>query len=353
MMADFGSLEDWGLQAIVRGSTGYYCNTSATGSSTEHLTSCYGLLDTPKDEHHGLLLSFPGPFETAAMLTDELQDLYKPFYTVSHSSPAQNSPVGPTTPSDSVSVCKETKEEPEEVHQQKVKVHGDQPPAATATSTYMPKYKRRKNQQKRVVLQSTAKDLSSDMWAWRKYGQKPIKGSPYPRSYYRCSSSKGCIARKQVEQSCTDPSIFVITYTAEHNHSQPTRKNALAGTVRHKFSTTKTPTGSNSKAAKKGNSGGCSPNPGLVLSSPEARLLADEEESQERNIEREIKDENDGQIVDVKPDNGVLIPEVMFDDDFFSGICDWNAFMSELGDGHRLAETVSSESDLLKPIIPV
>lgn len=348
MMADFGSLEDWGLQAIVRGSTGYYCNTSAAiGSSTEHLNSCYDVLDTPKNEHHDLFFSFPGPYETAAMLTDELQDLYKPFYTVSQSSPARNSPVGPTTPSDSVSVCKEMKEEPEEVHQEEVKVHTDQPPAATATSTYMPKYKRRKNQPKRVVLQSTAKDLPSDMWAWRKYGQKPIKGSPYPRSYYRCSSSKGCIARKQVEQSCTDPSIFIITYTAEHNHSQPTRRNALAGTVRHKFSTTKSPTGSNSKAGRRGNSGGCSPNPSFVLSSPETPSLAEEEESQERSVEREIKNENDGQIFDVKPDNGDFIPEVMFDDDFFWGLCDWNGFMSELDDGHRATETFSSESDFL------
>ncbi|XVF87295.1 hypothetical protein PTKIN_Ptkin18bG0107700 [Pterospermum kingtungense] len=65
----------------------------------------------------------------------------------------------------------------------------------------------------------------SDSWAWRKYGQKPIKGSPYPRGYYRCSSSKGCPARKQVERSRTDPTMLVITYSSEHNHPWPASRN--------------------------------------------------------------------------------------------------------------------------------
>ncbi|KAF8413713.1 hypothetical protein HHK36_001705 [Tetracentron sinense] len=65
----------------------------------------------------------------------------------------------------------------------------------------------------------------SDSWAWRKYGQKPIKGSPYPRGYYRCSSSKGCPARKQVERSRVDPTMLVITYACEHNHPWPASRN--------------------------------------------------------------------------------------------------------------------------------
>lgn len=61
----------------------------------------------------------------------------------------------------------------------------------------------------------------SDCWSWRKYGQKPIKGSPYPRGYYRCSTSKGCSAKKQVERCRTDASMLVITYTSTHNHPGP------------------------------------------------------------------------------------------------------------------------------------
>ncbi|OEL35123.1 putative WRKY transcription factor 35 [Dichanthelium oligosanthes] len=102
--------------------------------------------------------------------------------------------------------------------------------------------KRRKNQARKVVCipapaasaggRTTGEVVPSDLWAWRKYGQKPIKGSPYPRGYYRCSSSKGCPARKQVERSRTDPSLLVITYNSEHNHPWPTQRNALAGSTR-------------------------------------------------------------------------------------------------------------------------
>ncbi|KAM3358137.1 putative WRKY transcription factor 65 isoform X1 [Capsicum galapagoense] len=65
----------------------------------------------------------------------------------------------------------------------------------------------------------------SDCWSWRKYGQKPIKGSPYPRGYYRCSSSKGCSAKKQVERCSKDASLFIITYTSSHNHPGPNLPN--------------------------------------------------------------------------------------------------------------------------------
>ncbi|CAA7399868.1 unnamed protein product [Spirodela intermedia] len=101
-----------------------------------------------------------------------------------------------------------------------------QPPKADSQSP-----KKRKVGEKTVVTvrvetaagksSKGAEGPPSDLWSWRKYGQKPIKGSPYPRGYYRCSTSKGCSAKKQVERSRTDPSVLIITYTSDHNHPGP------------------------------------------------------------------------------------------------------------------------------------
>ncbi|OIV92866.1 hypothetical protein TanjilG_01000 [Lupinus angustifolius] len=83
--------------------------------------------------------------------------------------------------------------------------------------------KKRKMRLKRVVripaISLKMSDIPPDDYSWRKYGQKPIKGSPHPRGYYKCSSVRGCPARKHVERALDDPSMLVVTYEGEHNHS--------------------------------------------------------------------------------------------------------------------------------------
>ncbi|RWW33792.1 hypothetical protein GW17_00001481 [Ensete ventricosum] len=177
----------------------------------------------------------------------------------------------------------------------------------------------RKNQQKKVVCHVPAAGLSSDVWAWRKYGQKPIKGSPYPR----CSSSKGCLARKQVERSRTDPGMFIITYTAEHNHPVPTHRNSLAGSTRHKFPST-TP------AAPAGEDGSGGPTlPGNASSSPPSSstaaglspntpLTASMEDELLRRPPPDGDDADDGEDEEVDEDEEMLLVEdmeVMGEDD--------------------------------------
>ncbi|AQK92450.1 WRKY transcription factor WRKY28 [Zea mays] len=100
-----------------------------------------------------------------------------------------------------------------------------------------PRPKRSKKRQvKKVVCEVPAAGgvVSTDLWAWRKYGQKPIKGSPYPRGYYKCSSLKSCTARKLVERSPAKPGVLVVTYIADHCHAVPAMLNALAGTTRNR-----------------------------------------------------------------------------------------------------------------------
>ncbi|GAA0165875.1 DNA-binding transcription factor [Lithospermum erythrorhizon] len=215
-MAEFGDDEDWSLEAIVGGS-----NNMAMINTRNHPCSL-GTLGITQDEadDQDFLFSFSDQVVKSPMhLDDRLEALYKPFYPFSDSITSQTS---------NLLAPKESKNDQEEDRGKQGHVE---------TPTCSPSSKKRRNQEKRVVTQVKAEDLSSDMWAWRKYGQKPIKGSPYPRSYYRCSSMKGCLARKQVDQSCTDAGVYIVTYTEEHCHSQPTKRNSLAGTVRQKFPT--------------------------------------------------------------------------------------------------------------------
>ncbi|ESQ33792.1 hypothetical protein EUTSA_v10007691mg [Eutrema salsugineum] len=198
--------------------------------------------------------------------------------------------------------------------------------------------KRRKSQAKKVVCipapaamnsRSSGEVVPSDLWAWRKYGQKPIKGSPFPRGYYRCSSSKGCSARKQVERSRTDPNMLVITYTSEHNHPWPIQRNALAGSTRSSSSSSSPNPNSSKSSVANANvnanataSSSCSQNnPHLPSSSttpPPLSASAVKDEHQEDDMELEnVEDDEDNQIAPYRPE---LHHQHNQPDDFFADL---------------------------------
>ncbi|KAI4314117.1 hypothetical protein L6164_027053 [Bauhinia variegata] len=76
----------------------------------------------------------------------------------------------------------------------------------------------------KIIVQTTSEvDLLDDGYRWRKYGQKVVKGNPYPRSYYKCTTP-GCNVRKHVERASTDPKAVITTYEGKHNHNVPAAK---------------------------------------------------------------------------------------------------------------------------------
>uniref|UniRef100_A0A1J3JE39 WRKY transcription factor 22 n=2 Tax=Noccaea caerulescens TaxID=107243 RepID=A0A1J3JE39_NOCCA len=215
--------DDWDLHAVVRGCA------SLSSSATTTATVFSGGVSSHTNP------MFTVERRSNAGVFGEIRDLYTPI-----------------TPESNISVVSSFSclNYPEESRQRPNQKRPLSLSASSSSVTSKPtgsttsRSKRRKIQHKKVC-HVAAEALNSDVWAWRKYGQKPIKGSPYPRGYYRCSTSKGCLARKQVERNRSDPKMFIVTYTAEHNHPAPTHRNSLAGSTRQKSSdqpTTKSPT---------------------------------------------------------------------------------------------------------------
>ncbi|KAJ4912567.1 putative WRKY transcription factor 28 [Raphanus sativus] len=84
------------------------------------------------------------------------------------------------------------------------------------------KNEEKKQREPRVSFMTKSEvDHLEDGYRWRKYGQKAVKNSIYPRSYYRCTTQK-CNVKKRVERSFQDPTVVITTYEGQHNHPLPT-----------------------------------------------------------------------------------------------------------------------------------
>nr|WFL37682.1 WRKY transcription factor 30 [Crocus sativus] len=82
------------------------------------------------------------------------------------------------------------------------------------------KGQKRPREQRVAFMTKSEVDHLEDGYRWRKYGQKAVKNSPFPRSYYRCTAAT-CGVKKRVERSWRDPAVVVTTYEGQHTHPSP------------------------------------------------------------------------------------------------------------------------------------
>ncbi|KAL4576057.1 hypothetical protein LXL04_012145 [Taraxacum kok-saghyz] len=102
---------------------------------------------------------------------------------------------------------------------------GNMEPTATALGhSQSQRTRRRTHEADRRTIRMPAPRMGNtevppeDGYTWRKYGQKEILGSRFPRGYFRCTHQKlyNCPAKKQVQKLDNDPNTFEVTYRGDH-----------------------------------------------------------------------------------------------------------------------------------------
>ncbi|KAL6966022.1 hypothetical protein U1Q18_029918 [Sarracenia purpurea var. burkii] len=204
-------------------------NSMANLIFTDQIPTSYalsGIFDMPCEGEKGYLgfidmlgIQDYGPslfdlFQTPVMPP---QPLPSPVSTVPESSDVVNTPATPNSSSLSSSPTEAGNDD-----QTKTIVEEEQDQEEKIKKQLKPKKKNPKRQRepKFAFMTKSEVDQLDDGYRWRKYGQKAVKNSPFPRSYYRCTTAS-CGVKKRVERSSDDPSIVVTTYEGTHTHPCP------------------------------------------------------------------------------------------------------------------------------------
>ncbi|GAB4850767.1 hypothetical protein Ancab_030067 [Ancistrocladus abbreviatus] len=111
-------------------------------------------------------------------------------------------------------------DQPQALEEEKADQDKDTNSIANKQSKGKRKNQKRQREPRFAFVTKSNVDHLDDGYRWRKYGQKAVRNSPYPRSYYRCTAA-ACGVKKRVERSSSDPTTVVTTYEGQHTHPYP------------------------------------------------------------------------------------------------------------------------------------
>ncbi|XVE83623.1 hypothetical protein DITRI_Ditri16bG0102000 [Diplodiscus trichospermus] len=169
--------------------------------------------------------SFSRAFDKSCSSSDVLSPIdeisnSKKMGTGDNNSVGNNMTENPSTPNSSMSSSSNEGAAGEDSRKKDKQPKGAEDEDEKPKKVNKPKKEKQKREPRFAFLTKSEIDNLEDGYRWRKYGQKAVKNSPYPRSYYRCTTQK-CGVKKRVERSFQDPSVVITTYEGQHNHHIP------------------------------------------------------------------------------------------------------------------------------------